>query len=126
MSTDDSGALHSRALLLVAIAVTVAVFTPFARLGIDPHHDGIMLKPALDVLAGETLFRDTFSQYGLGTTYMQAAALWLFGPTPAMRKYGGRLRDRRRISSRRVAAVASAGLRSRLRDLARHRSSTAG
>jgi hypothetical protein len=75
--------LPSRALPLVAIAATVAIFTPFARRGINPHHDGIMLKPALDVLAGKTLFRDTFSQYGIGITYMQAAALWLLTPTLA-------------------------------------------
>ena len=49
---------------------------PFARLGVDPHHDGVMLKPALDVLAGQVLFRDTFTQYGALTTYLQVLALW--------------------------------------------------
>jgi hypothetical protein len=52
-----------------------AIFYPFARIGLDPHHDGIMLKPALDVLAGQVLYRDTFSQYGPLTTYLQALAL---------------------------------------------------
>ena len=51
------------------------IFYPFARVGLDPHHDGIMLKPALDVLAGQVLYRDTFSQYGPLTTYLQALAL---------------------------------------------------
>ena len=51
------------------------IFYPFASLGVDPHHDGIMLKPALDVLSGQVLFRDTFSQYGPLTTYLQALAL---------------------------------------------------
>jgi MFS family permease len=55
----------------------VALLVPFARLGVDPHHDGIMLKPALDVLSGQVLFRDTFSQYGAMTTYLQVVALWL-------------------------------------------------
>src|SRR3954468_13220014 len=50
---------------------------PFARIGVDPHHDGIMLKPALDVLAGQTLFRDTFMQYGALTCYLQVVALWI-------------------------------------------------
>src|SRR5262245_8915612 len=40
-----------------------------------------MLKPALDVLAGQLIFRDTFSQSGLGLHYMQAATLWVLGPT---------------------------------------------
>jgi len=61
-------------------AVLAALLTPFAPLGVDPHHDGIMLKPALDVLAGQVLFRDTFSQYGALTTYLQVMALW-FQPT---------------------------------------------
>lgn len=55
----------------------VVLLIPFARLGVDAHHDGIMLKPALDVLSGQVLFRDTFSQYGALTTYLQVAALWI-------------------------------------------------
>lgn len=51
------------------------IFYPFARIGLDPHHDGIMLKPALDVLSGQVLYRDTFSQYGPLTTYLQTLAL---------------------------------------------------
>ena len=54
------------------------IFYPFAFIGVDPHHDGIMLKPALDVLSGQVLFRDTFSQYGPLTTYLQAAVLELY------------------------------------------------
>lgn len=55
----------------------MALLVPLAPLGVDPHHDGIMLKPALDVLAGQVLFRDTFSQYGALTTYLHVAALWI-------------------------------------------------
>src|SRR3954466_4487537 len=62
--------------LLLAVAV-VAYLVPFARTGVDPHHDGIMLKPALDVLSGQTLFRDTFMQYGALSCYLQATALWV-------------------------------------------------
>lgn len=58
-------------------AGVVALLVPLARLGIDQHHDGVMLKPALDVLAGQVLFRDSFSQYGALTTYLQAMALWI-------------------------------------------------
>src|SRR6185503_7870875 len=37
----------------------------------------------LDVLNGQRLFRDTFSQYGAGLPYVQAAWLWAFGATLA-------------------------------------------
>jgi len=61
-------------------AVLAVILVPFARTGVDPHHDGIMLKPALDVLSGQTLFRDTFMQYGALSCYLQVVALW-FQPT---------------------------------------------
>lgn len=73
----------SRRDLLVAgalCAILVVWLVPMARMDMDPHHDGIMLKPALDVLHGQTLFRDTFTQYGALTTYLQVIALW-FHPT---------------------------------------------
>lgn len=65
------------ALVAVLLSLGLAgLLAPFARMGVDPHHDGIMLKPALDVLSGQVLFRDTFTQYGALSTYLQAAALW--------------------------------------------------
>src|SRR5436309_682817 len=51
-----------------AFAVSLAAFWPFARIGIDSHHDSIMLKPALDVLSGQALFRQSFTQYGALTS----------------------------------------------------------
>ncbi len=69
------------ALSVVAFGVTFGLFFPFSLRGIDPHHDGIMLKPALDVLSGQTLFRDTFSQYGPLTTFIHVVFLWALGPT---------------------------------------------
>src|SRR4051812_26601218 len=62
------------------VVVLAAFLLPIARVGVDPHHDGIMLKPALDVLSGQVLFRDSFMQYGALTCYLQALALW-FSPT---------------------------------------------
>jgi hypothetical protein len=59
---------------LATLALT-AWLVPFARGGVDAHHDGIVLKPALDVLAGQTLFLDTFTQYGALTCYVHVAAL---------------------------------------------------
>lgn len=61
-------------ILLLALA---ALLAPAARVGVDPLHDGAMLKPALDVLAGQALFRDTFMQYGALSCYLQALALWV-------------------------------------------------
>src|SRR5262245_52317578 len=76
LSTADPGrellGWLSRALPLVAIAATVAIFTPFARLNINAYHDGAVLKPTLDVLAGKTLFRDTLGLYAIGITHLQA------------------------------------------------------
>ena len=69
------------ALFIAIFATTWIAFIPFASLGVDPHHDGIMLKPAMDVASGQTLFRDTFTQYGALTTYLHVAALKLLGPT---------------------------------------------
>jgi hypothetical protein len=73
---------------LLGFAMTVAVFLPFARLGIDPHHDGVMLKPALDVYSGQRLFGDTFSMYGALSTYAQVFFLWAMGKTLLSIKVG--------------------------------------
>src|SRR5262245_15414059 len=69
--------------LLVGFAflTTLLLFYPFAFMGVDPYHDGLMLKPALDVLDGQVLYRDTFSPYGAATVYFQAVCLLLFGST---------------------------------------------
>lgn len=67
--------------VVITFLVTVAALAPLARLGVDPHHDGIMLKPALDVLDGQVLHRDSFTQYGTLTTLIQAGWLGVFGET---------------------------------------------
>lgn len=59
--------------------VCLILMLPFASLGVDVHHDGVMLKPACDVAGGAVLFRDTFSQYGPATTLFHAALIRLFG-----------------------------------------------
>ena len=59
---------------------TLVIAGLFSTLGVDPHHDGILLKPAIDVASGQMLFRDTFTQYGALTTLLQAGALVLAGP----------------------------------------------
>jgi hypothetical protein len=71
---------------LLAFILTFVIFAPFSLLGVDAHHDGIMFKTALDVASGQTLFKDTFTQYGALTVYLQAAALLLFGKSVATLK----------------------------------------
>jgi len=78
--TSSGGGASALKRVDVAIACVLAVSSffvtvPFAAIGLDPHHDGIMLKPALDVADGQVLFRDTFSQYGPLTTFLHAVVL---------------------------------------------------
>ena len=61
----------------VLVVVLLAMLLPLARIGVDAHHDGVMFKPALDVLTGHILFRDSFMQYGAMTCYLQVMALAL-------------------------------------------------
>lgn len=63
----------------ILFILCVLFFGFFSLANIDTHHDGLMLKPALDVVEGKILFRDTFTQYGAFTVYFQALAMKLFG-----------------------------------------------
>lgn len=65
---------------IICFIVTFLWFGIFACIGIDLAHDGVMLKPAIDVASGQVLFRDTFTQYGALTTFIQAMAIKMFGP----------------------------------------------
>lgn len=66
-------------ILLLIFVSTFVFILGFAIINIDSHHDGILLKPAIDVAQGKILFRDTFTEYGALTTFVQAAAIKLFG-----------------------------------------------
>ncbi len=82
IETKDMSHFRLHAMLpVIAFAVTILLFLPFASRGIDYHHDGLMFKTALDVLSGQLLFKETFSQYGALTTYLQVAALKILGPS---------------------------------------------
>ncbi len=68
--------------LFLSISIFIAVYlfiNIFTLMNVDSIHDGILFKPALDVSRGKILFRDTFTQYGALTTFVQAAFLKLFG-----------------------------------------------
>lgn len=45
----------------------------------DPHHWGLMLSNAKDLLEGRQPYKDIFIQYGFLTTAIQAFSYWLFG-----------------------------------------------
>lgn len=74
-----AGLLLKATHLGLVFLVTVTVVGFFSVMEVDPHHDGIMLKPAVDVSNGRMLFRDSFSQYGALTILIQALAIEIFG-----------------------------------------------
>ncbi len=79
-------AAPSRRFGLILWCATFLWFGFFSLLSFDPHHDGVMIVPALDVAAGKVIFRDTFSQYGALVHWIQGAAVRLFGPELAVLK----------------------------------------
>ncbi|MEI6633053.1 MAG: glycosyltransferase family 39 protein [Chlamydiota bacterium] len=59
--------------------LTLMVASLFAVIGVDPHHDGVMLKQATDVAGGRILFREVFTQQGALPVLIQALSMVLFG-----------------------------------------------
>ncbi len=82
---DPAGLREDKVKKTVALYSALAIaallfFGSFAIIGMDPHHDGVMLIPALRVAGGAAVFRDVYCQYGLLTPLLQGAAVALFGP----------------------------------------------
>lgn len=65
--------------LVFVFGATLIMTSLFAMIGVDSLHDGVLLKPAIDVAQGMVLFRDTATYYGPLTTLLQAWAINLFG-----------------------------------------------
>jgi hypothetical protein len=65
---------------LSVFAVVSLLYLPFARLGVDSHHDGIMLHSALVVSEGGVVHGDVFNQYGPVSSWVHAVWIWVFGP----------------------------------------------
>ncbi|MEO5357537.1 MAG: hypothetical protein H7844_09600 [Nitrospirae bacterium YQR-1] len=65
--------------MLFLFVLTTVVTSHYSMLGIDDHHDSVMFKPALDIIEGKVLYKETFSLYGTLTVLMQALALYVFG-----------------------------------------------
>ena len=74
----DAGEVRVWVLVFGAVAL---LYVPFSRLGVDTHHDGIMLYPALRVAEGAVVHGDVFNQYGPVSTWIQALWILLLGPT---------------------------------------------
>lgn len=74
---------REKAIDLLIIFITMAFFYSiiyhFATIGVDAHHDGFMFKTALDLAHGKVIYRDTYSQYGALTSYIQALFILIFG-----------------------------------------------
>ena len=64
-------------------AVTFGVSFLFALRGVDPHHQGFLLKSAVDVSRGLALYSETFTQYGSLAVYLLVPGIWLFGESIA-------------------------------------------
>ena len=67
--------------IIYLLVFTACFATPalFSFYGVDAVHDGVMLKPAIDIAGGAVPFKETISQYGFFTVLLQAAALKVFG-----------------------------------------------
>ena len=64
---------------IIIFLITLIIAGYFSTIGADPHHDGILFKPAIDLATGKILFKESFTQYGALTTMIQALALKIFG-----------------------------------------------
>jgi len=65
--------------LIFVFFFTLIISYFFNIIGADPCHDGIMFKPAIDVIEGKLLFKESFTQYGALTTYLQSFSVLIFG-----------------------------------------------
>jgi hypothetical protein len=58
---------------------TLIIIMPFARLGVDAHHDGIMFAAAMAVRSGYQIQKEAYSQYGPIVPWIQGVELFIFG-----------------------------------------------
>lgn len=72
---------------IVIFFIALVWFGLFAPLGIDLHHDGVMMIPALRVAQGGMVFRDVFCQYGFLSPVLQGLALKIGGGELLVMKY---------------------------------------
>lgn len=69
--------------LLLIVFIFFPILYHFSMIDYDLHHESFLFKTAYDVANGQVLFRETFTQYGALTVYIQALFLKVFGNTIA-------------------------------------------
>ena len=79
--------LRSLCRCVIIFALTFFWFALFVPMGVDLHHDGVILIPALRVASGEMVFRDVYCQYGLLSPLLQGFAAWIGGGELLFIKY---------------------------------------
>ncbi len=67
--------------LLTLTTIMVLLFMPFARLGVDSHHDGLMVSVARGVSEGRSIHQEVFTIYGPIISWIQALEFRLGGGT---------------------------------------------
>ena len=70
---------HPGFLGVCAFIFTISVILPFSRLGVDPHHDGIMFATAMAVRSGYQIQKEAYAQYGPIVPWIQGIELLIFG-----------------------------------------------
>jgi 4-amino-4-deoxy-L-arabinose transferase-like glycosyltransferase len=63
----------------IVFIVIFFLFGFFALFFLDSYHDSFVLVPAIDLLQGKILFRDSFTQYGALFSLLHAVGLKIFG-----------------------------------------------
>lgn len=72
--------LTNRGAVLVTFLFSLAINAAFAPLGMmDFNHEAALFIPAVDLIDGKMLFRDSFSQYGPVPVVLMALAMSTFG-----------------------------------------------
>ncbi len=74
--------LKNKISLLNSLLIFLLIFIsalPFAFIGGDALHDGLMLKVAIDVWSGKMLFAQTYSYYGITSPIFHAFSLQILG-----------------------------------------------
>lgn len=63
----------------IVFLLSLMIFAPFSRIGVDAHHDGIMMSSAIFVAKGLSVQNQVYAQYGPISTWIQSIELQLFG-----------------------------------------------
>lgn len=72
--------LYTRtAIAAYLFVISALLFVPFARLGVDAHHDGIMYTAANAVSRGFSVQQEVYAQYGPVSAWLQAIEIQIFG-----------------------------------------------